>query len=99
MYINLVVSVAFLKYVLYTRYTMNGNKVYAFSFTWPESGVLLLGSPIPHAHFPSIDLIGGGSHLTWKPTEPAGVGIIMPYVDPATIKAKWVYVFRLIGFE
>nr|CAB3247386.1 alpha-L-fucosidase [Phallusia mammillata] len=80
-------------------YTMNGNKVYAFSFSWPDSGILEIGSPIVTSKSASIELIGGGSSLTWEPLSPTGVGIVMPIVNPASSKAKWVYVFRLIGFN
>nr|CAB3247383.1 alpha-L-fucosidase [Phallusia mammillata] len=79
-------------------YTKNEDKIYAFSFSWPDSGVLILGAanPKPGA---TIDLLGGDSALKWEPLQPRGVGILLPVVNPATIKAKWVYVFRLTGFE
>lgn len=78
---------------------MNGDKVYAFSYNWPESGVLILGSPVAKTTAATIDLMGGASKLKWESLKPTGVGITMPNVDPATTKAKWVYGFRLTGFE
>nr|CAB3247378.1 alpha-L-fucosidase [Phallusia mammillata] len=78
-------------------YTMNGKHVYAFSFSWPDSNILELGSPISTSSA-SVDLVGGASLLTWQSISPGGVKITLPVLNPALTKAKWVYVFRLIGF-
>ncbi|XP_078482382.1 alpha-L-fucosidase-like [Ciona intestinalis] len=79
-------------------YTTRDNAVYAFVYTWPQSGILSMGSPVATSESSTISLLGGESNLTWEPLKPSGIGVILPIINPSTTQAKWVYVLKMVGF-
>ncbi|XP_039253452.1 alpha-L-fucosidase-like [Styela clava] len=80
-------------------YTAKPGTVYAFFFTWPESGSLTLGSAIPVAETSKVSLLGTSISLPWEPIKSNGITVNLNSIKPTEIPNKWVWVLKLVGFQ
>lgn len=80
-------------------YTAKGDDAYAFFFTWPESGYLVLGSVAPKNSDAKVTLLGASMSLDWSQAHPSGVNVQLKSVLPQQIPNQWVSVLKLQGFQ
>lgn len=80
-------------------YTAKPGAAYAFFFTWPESGILSLGSPVPLASTSKVTLLGTDVELGYESIKPTGISVNLNSLKLTEVPNKWVWVLKLVGFQ
>ncbi|RUS75797.1 hypothetical protein EGW08_016424 [Elysia chlorotica] len=82
--------------VWYTKKTGSGSAVtvYAFSFAWPESGVLSLAAP-QASPATVVSLLGFEGNLDYQTQTPQGLDIHVPVIPINKMPCDWIWCFKI----